>query len=457
MGSAEIFRLRDRRRTGSKYRACLANKSFWALRFETPPRLWYDISTRSLVIFPRLVLFLLSLLVDRLVIRFVQSPSIQLLHAFSLHSLLFMCRTFSNSLESLLFTSVFLLSLSISDPRNRASLTSVIAWALLNVFTVWVRVSYVCFAFPVVLMVGYTRLFRSPALFFTAGATALLGMMILILFDCLYFGRWPTVTPISLLLYNLDKRNLAQHGTHPRYLHLLVNGPIMFGPALWFTAWCQIWTRLKLSPTIVKLSIASLISGTFLLSIQPHQEARFLLPLVFPLTILCSQSVTNSRSSKFGRVFWFAHLLHSVITVILFGYLHQGGLQSALRVLPANTRILMSYKTFDIPSSLITSAQLSEVKNLRGATEETLAKTLCDIFSSDKEQQIVLLAPRWALSPRLKDRFKLLFSSTIPHLDLDRLDEIFNAGPSRSGLGLYEIPQLNIKASGLCELKHGLL
>ncbi|KAA1108080.1 alpha 1,2 mannosyltransferase [Puccinia graminis f. sp. tritici] len=409
-----------------------------------------DISTRSLVIFPRLVLFFLSLFVDRLIFRLVHSPSIQLLHAFSLHSLLFICRTFSNSLESILFTSLFLLSLSISNLKNRTSISSVIVWTLMNVFTVWVRVSYVCFAFPIVLMVGYTRLSRSFTLFFTAGATGLLGMMFLILLDCLYFGRWPTVTPIGLLLYNLDKQNLAQHGTHPRYLHLLANGPIIFGPALWLTGWSQLWTRHKVSPTIVKLSTASLISGTLLLSIQPHQEARFLLPLVFPLTTLCSQSISKSRSSKFRRTFWFAHLMHSAITVVLFGYLHQGGLQSALEVLPPNTETLLSYKTFDIPSSLITSTQLRNVTNLRGATEETLAKTLCEIVSMDEERRIVLLAPRWALSPSLEHRFKLLFSSAIPHLDLDRLDEIFHAGRHRSGIGLYSIHQQNMKASELC-------
>ncbi|KNF01215.1 hypothetical protein PSTG_05572 [Puccinia striiformis f. sp. tritici PST-78] len=407
------------------------------------------ISTRSLIIFPRLILFFLSLFVDRLIFRFIRSPSLQLLHGFSLHSLLFVCRTFSNSLESILFTIVCLLSLSICHSKTRTSLPSVVIWTILNLFTVWVRVSYISFALPIVLIVGYTRLSRSFV--FTVGFTGLLGMSILIWLDCLYFDRWPTIAPISLLLYNLDKKNLAEHGTHPRYLHLLVNGPIIFGPSLWLTGWCQIWARLRLSsPTIVKLSIASLISGTLLLSIQPHQEPRFLLPLIFPLTILCSHSLSKSRSSKFKKLFWFAHLSHSVITVVLFGYLHQGGLQPALEVIPAKTDIVLGYKTFDIPPSLITNAQVSKVENLRGATEEKLIEMICKTISSSGAQLIILVAPRWAISPPLENRFQLLFSSKIPHLDLDRLHEIFNASPRRSGIGLYKIDEQDTKTSKMC-------
>ncbi|KAA1096784.1 alpha 1,2 mannosyltransferase [Puccinia graminis f. sp. tritici] len=227
-------------------------------------------------------------------------------------------------------------------------------------------------------------------------------------------------------------------------------GPVRSIVPVWMTSHLGLHVLKLLHNIGMIVSTASLISGTLLLSIQPHQEARFLLPLVFPLTTLCSQSISKSRSSKFRRTFWFAHLMHSAITVVLFGYLHQGGLQSALEVLPPNTETLLSYKTFDIPSSLITSTQLRNVTNLRGATEETLAKTLCEIVSMDEERRIVLLAPRWALSPSLEHRFKLLFSSAIPHLDLDRLDEIFHAGRHRSGIGLYSIHQQNMKASELC-------
>ncbi|KAI7946844.1 hypothetical protein MJO29_011371 [Puccinia striiformis f. sp. tritici] len=408
------------------------------------------ISTRSLIIFPRLILFFLSLFVDRLIFRLIRSPSLQLLHGFSLHSLLFVCRTFSNSLESILFTIVCLLSLSICHSKTRTSLPSVVIWTILNLFTVWVRVSYISFALPIVLIVGYTRLSRSFV--FTVGFTGLLGMSILIWLDCLYFDRWPTIAPISLLLYNLDKKNLAEHGTHPRYLHLLVNGPIIFGPALWLTGWCQIWGRLRLSsPTIVKrLSFFSFLGLNCFFNIRNFAVVNSTTPgTSIPVTInFPSNGIMLTLDIKI-KIFQIQEIV-LVITVVLFGYLHQGGLQSALEVIPANTNIVLSYKTFDIPPSLITNAKVNKVENLRGATEERLIAMLCKTLSSSEGKLIILVAPRWAVSPPLENQFHLLFSSGIPHLDLDRLHEVFSAGPRRSGIGLYKIDEQNMKTSKMC-------
>ena len=39
-----------------------------------------------------------------------------------------------------------------------------------------------------------------------------------------------TLTPLNNLLYNINVDNVKQHGLHPRYLHLLVNFPLLFGP-----------------------------------------------------------------------------------------------------------------------------------------------------------------------------------------------------------------------------------
>ncbi len=38
------------------------------------------------------------------------------------------------------------------------------------------------------------------------------------------------VTPVQFVLYNAVPGNLDQHGTHPLYLHFLVNIPLLFGP-----------------------------------------------------------------------------------------------------------------------------------------------------------------------------------------------------------------------------------
>lgn len=66
---------------------------------------------------------------------------------------------------------------------------------------------------------------------------------VLALIDTLYFAgattyhfvRWREliITPLNLLQYNLKVDNLHLHGLHPRYLHVLVNWPLLFGVALW--------------------------------------------------------------------------------------------------------------------------------------------------------------------------------------------------------------------------------
>lgn len=56
--------------------------------------------------------------------------------------------------------------------------------------------------------------------------------------DTFYFSsptrsRWqPVLTPLNLLMYNISSSNLALHGTHPRWLHLVVNWQILFGVSL---------------------------------------------------------------------------------------------------------------------------------------------------------------------------------------------------------------------------------
>ncbi|MBW0466645.1 hypothetical protein O181_006360 [Austropuccinia psidii MF-1] len=399
------------------------------------------LSTRSLVIAPRLALFPLSCLVDYCAFRLTKSQSIRLLLASSPFSLLFLCRTFSNSLESILFTLILTLSLSIHP--HRLSKSSVALLTFLNVLTLWVRVTYLAFALPVVLWFGYTRLIRSPSLLTTAVLSALFSVVALTLVDSFYFHRWPCITPLEFLIYNLDRRNLALHGTHPYWLHLLINGPIAFGPALWLAGWYGI--RIKMSSTIlVKLSALSLCSGVLVLSLQPHQEPRFLLPLGLPLAVLGSQ-VLRKNTWPFRNGFWTVHLIHSIVIVALFGYLHQAGLETALQALPPEARTLISYKTFDVPSTLITTAQLDNVENLRGSSKKHLMARLCDL----KIDEACLLSPRWAIDLDDENWLVLAWSSSIPHLDLDRLDEIWNAGFQRSGMALWRINQ-NITNSAYC-------
>lgn len=124
--------------------------------------------------------------------------------------------------------------------------------------------------------------------------------------------RNPVVTPLNNFLYNSDSTNLAQHGLHPHYQHFLVNLPQLLGPA---TALLFLLRRAQITMTLV-----SALSGIALLSVFPHQEARFLLPAV-PL-ILASVSLPRVQ-----KRFWISTwVLFNVVLGVLMGIYHQGGI-----------------------------------------------------------------------------------------------------------------------------------
>jgi phosphatidylinositol glycan class Z len=92
---------------------------------------------------------------------------------------------------------------------------------------------------------------------FLLGASMVAGVMVVA--DSLYYGSlavvWPmqpfqpssllslrwegglTWTVWNNLMYNLNVENLALHGLHPRYTHILVNFPLLFGPLAVMAIW----------------------------------------------------------------------------------------------------------------------------------------------------------------------------------------------------------------------------
>lgn len=121
------------------------------------------------------------------------------------------------------------------------------------------------------------------------------------------------ITPLNNFLYNSDSVNLAQHGIHPRYQHFLVNLPQLLGPAfpLLFFLRRAHFTRI----------LVSALSGIALLSLFPHQEARFLIPAV-PL-ILSSIQLPSLRFKKAWISIW---IIFNLVLGVLMGVYHQGGI-----------------------------------------------------------------------------------------------------------------------------------
>jgi phosphatidylinositol glycan class Z len=206
-----------------------------------------------------------------------------------------------------------------------------------------------------VIVYGFIGAFSTSALFVTI--------------DSMYFGRF-TIAPLNNALYNMDSSNLAEHGLHPRWLHVVVNMHVLFGPLAILTyiimiiristclTGCNKRDRIRNSINSNKrrritslidsttgtinvnlLCMLCIASGLGFLSLAPHQEARFLLPLLVPIIIVCSSflkqietnvantvSKTNAPMKPCYYSFLFVTFIFNFILLLLFGIFHQGGL-----------------------------------------------------------------------------------------------------------------------------------
>jgi len=122
----------------------------------------------------------------------------------------------------------------------------------------------------------------------------------------------PVITPLNNLRYNLQGSNLALHGVHPRYQHILFNLPQLLGPAFLLLFWRP----------HASLRLYSAISGITVLSIFQHQEARFLLPTI-PLFL---SSVRLPENKTHLRIWAAAWIGFNVVFGLLMGSYHQGGI-----------------------------------------------------------------------------------------------------------------------------------
>lgn len=139
--------------------------------------------------------------------------------------------------------------------------------------------------------------------------------------------RAPVITPLNSLLYNSNTANLAIHGLHPRYQHLVINLPQLLGP-VYILLISSFIPQLR-APffSLRDRKAISAISATIILSIFPHQEPRFLIPCV-PLLLTCFRPPRS-------RVFLTSWALFNAVFGIFMGVYHQGGVVPTQLHMPA--------------------------------------------------------------------------------------------------------------------------
>lgn len=212
------------------------------------------------------------------------------------------------------------------------SLNDCFVLATITVIGIFNRPTFIAFAFIPIFFwlqrglnsksIGFKDFHIRMLVFVLCGLPAAL---LFILADSFYFGYLTmaeigrlevgidsfVVTPVNFLKYNVNTKNLELHGLHPRFLHFLVNVPLLFnvlGIIGLLTCAKMIhsglraqWLHLPRLQSIVGLMTFTFVVPVALLSLFPHQEARFIIPVLFPLVFLYAPELSQVPSLDIVR------------------------------------------------------------------------------------------------------------------------------------------------------------
>lgn len=388
--------------------------------------------------------------------------------------------SFSNSIETLILLSVLvcyknLLSLYPSnnndinkDNVHRKKYLTNILVAFLIVIGIFNRMTFPAFILlPSLTLFSryYIHQWKSFLLFSITGFITFLC--------CIQLDTWSfnlnqsnisypyVLAPWNNLKYNLETSNLKLHGLHPRYTHILVNMPQILGPGLYL-----VYTEIKKHKfnqlNSCNLPLLSIISALFILSIFPHQELRFLVPLT-PLIFLAFNNVPCKRWVSI----W---LLYNIIMAMILGCFHQSGVIKMMMYYQQNKErttdfgVHVWWKTYMPPTWMymnsnitvsttklingtietldfdeIISVNQNHVIDLKGCNLSLLNSTINQLLI--KNENITLIAPDSVRSKlfTLKSFYNITDNfHTYAHLDLDHFN--FNDISSFTpGLASYHI------------------
>ncbi|KAK6458628.1 alpha 1,2 mannosyltransferase [Scheffersomyces xylosifermentans] len=276
------------------------------------------------------------------------------------------------------------------------------------------------------------------------------------------------ITPLNNLVYNSNYSNLSQHGIHPYYTHILVNLPQILGPGILFLLKTSYW---KTTPFL------SMASAILVLSVIPHQELRFLMPIV-PLACCCfdlysfsSKKEGDTKKSTWGSILMNSWYIFNASFAILMGVFHQGGVIPALDHFhaenfqsdPSHNTIQVWWRTYSPPTWILgykentlqaitlndetfaegytlDSSKTNYLFDLMGSDEDKILNFLTELKATQNTSTIYLVTPVASFNKVFKNE-SLAFNETWSytyHLDMDHLD-FSDIESLRPGLGIYEL------------------
>lgn len=413
----------------------------------------YDfLSSYSLLVFPRVIMCIISFVNDFCIYKICTSYNLKsdirlLALASSGVMLTFGIRSFSNSIEMALCSVLLYLvsdcmilsntviyqkeyleemydksekigdrvqyfKMRMSLPRHSYSKCAILS--TLCVIGIFNRPTFVLFGLPIIFH-WMIRGFGSRSVSFLDFNLRMISFVLsglpafftIIIIDSLYYGYLSLsqiyimdisidnflVTPVNFIRYNINPENTAAHGEHPKWLHVLVNIPLLFNvlgiiAVFNFGAMCykfgkKEFQNLPHTQSFVSLMTSAIFVPVILLSFFNHQEQRFLIPIAVPVIMLHAPklitgvnatnflkesqwSIVRTLSSRInvsfsGRLLLKVWYTLNLIFTLFFGFLHQGGvLQLADHfskhhpMLPSSTQIhLITSHVYNIPESLL--------------------------------------------------------------------------------------------------------
>ena len=230
---------------------------------------------------------------------------------------------------------------------------------------------------------------------------------VIVIIDSLYYGYLSLaqiyimdinmnsflVTPVNFIRYNINPENTAKHGEHPKWLHLLVNIPLLYN-ILGIIALCTFgsmcykfckkeFQNLPQTQSFVSLMTSAVFVPILFLSFFNHQEPRFLIPVTTPLIMLHAPklvlgvNVTNYfKESQFnvikslasycdinfsGRFIFKVWCFMNIVFTLFFGFIHQAGVvqladhfSKYYQLKPPTTQVhLVTSHIYNLPESLL--------------------------------------------------------------------------------------------------------
>ncbi|XP_062611081.1 GPI mannosyltransferase 4-like [Saccostrea cucullata] len=419
------------------------------------------------VVLPRLNACLLSVVVDIAVacvcgLFCLESKNVLPILASSYIMFTYLTRTFSNSMETVVFSLLFMLvmktvkdiqankesretrkeehdryqRMSLEEFRNKHNADSAgckhitdlsiltFFWiGFLSALGLFVRPTFAAFSVGPILWLIMTVLNAEDSVMsclFAMTVGAFIPSLVMVLIDTQYYSGktvldivsafrqcvvtsekvtecWEdffklfVVTPLNFIKYNTDPNNLSSHGRHPLYTHLVVNLPILFGPSVVIMLVEVKRLLLRQSPSLRCVLLSFVMVPVIILSMFPHQEPRFLIPVLPLVVLLCSSTL---QSVPYRKLFFSLWCIFNITCTLFYGVFHQGGVIPLLSYIEKHTHDppavfthqdrLFFFHTYMPPRSLLLSnSSLEQIMDLQGSSMEKLVDDIRTQHSGD--------------------------------------------------------------------------